>query len=185
MNHLAYQSPLPAKNTYLQQKWDKASYEMHRRKVKSATSTIDTTAPKTYGHLSLKLKKQKLEEERTMKIQRENTLLSEKIIYIMRTTGGTDNRNFYVRKSLGKEQRQLELLRITKENEMILHRLNQCKPHYNVKSWHEDWIKTLKVMDSISRYPRGRSNQQKVFFPYLLKCLFFISVYQNTMSLPL
>uniref|UniRef100_A0A673CTA6 Si:dkey-83m22.7 n=1 Tax=Sphaeramia orbicularis TaxID=375764 RepID=A0A673CTA6_9TELE len=77
----------------------------------------------------------------------ENTLLSEKIIYIMRTTGGTDNRNFYVRKSLGKEQRQLELLRITKENEMILHRLNQCKPHYNVKSWHEDWIKTLKVMD--------------------------------------
>uniref|UniRef100_A0A673CJL7 Si:dkey-83m22.7 n=1 Tax=Sphaeramia orbicularis TaxID=375764 RepID=A0A673CJL7_9TELE len=128
------------------------------------------------------MKKQKLEEERTMKIQRENTLLSEKIIYIMRTTGGTDNRNFYVRKSLGKEQRQLELLRITKENEMILHRLNQCKPHYNVKSWHEDWIKTLKVMDSISRYPRGRSNQQKVFFPYLLKCLFFISVYQNTMK---
>lgn len=45
---------------------------------------------------------------------------------------------------------------------MILFQLSQCRPHYNVRSWHEDWLKTLKVMDSIARYPRGRSNQQKV-----------------------
>lgn len=29
-------------------------------KVKSAKPTIDTTAPKTYGHLALKMKKQKV-----------------------------------------------------------------------------------------------------------------------------
>nr|XP_046259482.1 sperm axonemal maintenance protein CFAP97D1 [Scatophagus argus] len=161
MTHLAYQPLLPTGNKYLQQKWDKASYDLHRRKVKSAKPTINTTPPKTYGHLALKLKKQKLEEELTMKIQRENNMLLEKISRIMRTTGEVDNRNYYDRKSLGKERRQVELLRITKENQMILFRLSQSRPHYNVKSWHEDWLQTLKVMDSIARYPRGRANQQK------------------------
>ncbi|XP_040913997.1 uncharacterized protein cfap97d2 isoform X2 [Toxotes jaculatrix] len=133
MQHLAYQPLLPTGNKYLQQKWDKASYDLHRRK---------------------------LEEEWTMKIQRENNMLMEKISHIMRTTGGVDNKNYCDRKSLGKEKRQLELLRITKENQMILFRLSQCRPHYSVRSWHEDWLKTLKVMDSIARYPRGRAKQQ-------------------------
>ncbi|XP_044071971.1 sperm axonemal maintenance protein CFAP97D1 [Siniperca chuatsi] len=161
IQHLAYQPLLPTGNKYLQQKWDKASYDLHRGKVKSAKSTINTTPPKTYGHLTLKLKKLQLEEEWTMKIQRENNMLIEKISHIMRTTGGVDNRNYYDRKSLGKEKRQLELLRITKENQMILFRLSQCRPHYNVRSWHEDWLKTVKVMDSIAHYPRGQANLQK------------------------
>ncbi|XP_059199521.1 sperm axonemal maintenance protein CFAP97D1 [Centropristis striata] len=159
MAHLAYQPILPAGNKYLQQKWDQASYDLHRRKVKSAKPTISTTPPKTYSHLTVKLKNLKLEEEWKMKIQRENDMLMDKISNIMRTTGGVDNRNDYDRKSLGKEKRQLELLRVTKENEMILLRLSQCRSHYNVRSWHEDWLKTLKVMDSIARYPQG--NQKK------------------------
>ncbi|XP_042350718.1 uncharacterized protein CFAP97D2 [Plectropomus leopardus] len=97
-SHLAYQPLLPAGNKYLQQKWDKASYDLHRGKVKSAKPTINTTPPKTYSHLALKLKTQKLEEEWTMKIQRENNMLMEKISHIMRTTGGVDNRNYYDRK---------------------------------------------------------------------------------------
>ncbi|KAL7385195.1 hypothetical protein ABVT39_017349 [Epinephelus coioides] len=161
MAHLAYQPLLPTGNKYLQQKWDKASYELHREKVKSAKATINTAPPKTYAHLTLKLKTQKLEEEWAMKIQRENNMLMEKISHIMRTTGGVDNKNFYDRKSLGKEKRQLELLRITKENQMILLRLSQCRSHYDVRRWHEDWVRTLKVMDSIARYPRGTANLQK------------------------
>ncbi|KAM7380254.1 hypothetical protein PAMP_003566 [Pampus punctatissimus] len=133
MQHLAYQPLLPAGSKYLQQKWDQFSYDLHKRK---------------------------LEEEWTMKIQRENSMLMDKISHIMRTTGGVDNRNDYDRKSLGKKKRQLELLRITKENQMILLHLSQCKSHYNVRSWHEDWLQTLKVMDAIARYPRG-ANQQK------------------------
>lgn len=34
MAHLAYQPLLPAGNKYLQQKWDKASYDLHRGKVR-------------------------------------------------------------------------------------------------------------------------------------------------------
>ncbi|KAK2840054.1 hypothetical protein Q5P01_013794 [Channa striata] len=161
MQHRAYQPLLPSGNKYLQQKWDKASYDLHRQKVKSAKPTISQTPPKSYGHLAVKLKTLKLEEEWKMKIEKENNMLMQKISHIMRTTGGVENRNCYERKSLGKEKRQLELLRITNENQMILFRLSQCRPHYNVRSWHEDWLKTLKVMDSIARYPRGRASQQK------------------------
>uniref|UniRef100_A0A8C4EGQ8 CFAP97 domain containing 2 n=1 Tax=Dicentrarchus labrax TaxID=13489 RepID=A0A8C4EGQ8_DICLA len=142
----SYQPLLPSGNKYLQQKWDMASYDLHRGKVRR--------------NIYL--------EEWTTKIERENNMLMEKISRIMRTTGGVDNRKYYDRKSLGKEKRQLELLRITKENQMILFRLSQCRPHYNVKSWHEDWLKTLKVMDSIARYPRERSNKQKVTFSSFL-----------------
>ncbi|KAA8587915.1 hypothetical protein FQN60_001109 [Etheostoma spectabile] len=161
MAHLAYQPLLPTGNKYLQQKWDKTSYDLHRGKVKSAKPTINTSPPKTYVHLAVKLKKQKLEEEWTMKIQRENNMLLEKISHIKRTTGGIDSKNYYDRKSLGKEKQQLELLRITKENQMILSRLSQCRSHYNLRSWNEDWLKTLKVMDSIARYPRGRTNNKR------------------------
>ncbi|XP_075937913.1 uncharacterized protein CFAP97D2 [Anarhichas minor] len=65
--------------------------------VKSAKPTINTTPPKTYSHLTIKLKNQKaaLEEELAMTIQRNNNMLVEKISHIMRTSGGVDNRNYY------------------------------------------------------------------------------------------
>lgn len=68
-------------------------------------------------------------------------------------------------------------MRITKENQMILTRLNQCRTRDDVKSWHEDWLKTLKVMDSIACYPRGRVHQQKVSF------IFFSVVILNNIKL--
>ncbi|XP_054642459.1 uncharacterized protein cfap97d2 [Dunckerocampus dactyliophorus] len=56
LSHLAYQPVLPSGNKYLQQKWDPMSYDLHRRKLKTMKPTVDTTAPKTYKHLSLRLK---------------------------------------------------------------------------------------------------------------------------------
>lgn len=64
--------------------------------------------------------------------------------------------------SLGEERRQLELMRITEENQMILFRLSQCRTHYSMKSWNKDWLETLKLMDSIACFPRGRTNKPKV-----------------------
>ena len=40
----------------------------------------------------------------------------------------------------------------------------QCRPHYNVRSWHDDWLKTLKLMDSIAHYPRGRAKNAKGYW---------------------
>ncbi|XP_048049822.1 sperm axonemal maintenance protein CFAP97D1 isoform X1 [Megalobrama amblycephala] len=160
MQHQAYQPVLPCVNKYLQYRWDKNCYEMHRSKVKSAKPTINTTPPKTYGHLLVKFKKRQLEEERVSRIERDNQMLLDKMSHIMQTNGGVDCRNDYVKKSLGTEKRQLELLRIAKENEWILQRLSSCRPRYSVHVWHEQWLKNLELMENIGRYPRLYTAQQ-------------------------
>uniref|UniRef100_A0A3B4AEK8 Uncharacterized protein n=1 Tax=Periophthalmus magnuspinnatus TaxID=409849 RepID=A0A3B4AEK8_9GOBI len=152
--HQAYQPLLPAGNKYLQQKWDRASYDLHRHNVKTAKPTINMTTPETYGHLGLKLKKLKI-------CDCCNNLLLGKITHIMQTTGAVDNLNYYEKKSLNMQQRQTELLRISHENQLMLQRLQQCKSHYNGKSWHQDWIRTMSLMDTIARYPRRRTNTIK------------------------
>uniref|UniRef100_A0A672SQ54 Si:dkey-83m22.7 n=1 Tax=Sinocyclocheilus grahami TaxID=75366 RepID=A0A672SQ54_SINGR len=143
MQHQAYQPILPCVNKYLQYRWDKNCYEMHRNKVKSAKPTINTTPPKTYNHLLVKLKIRQLEEERVSRIKKENHMLLDKMSHIMQTSGGVDCRNDYVQKSLGSEKRQQDLLRITEEHECLLQRLSSCRPRYSVQ-----------LMDTIGRYPR-------------------------------
>ncbi|XP_053311115.1 uncharacterized protein CFAP97D2 [Spea bombifrons] len=153
--HRSYQPILPCGNKYLQQKWDQTYYDEHRRKVQSAKPMVDTNSPQTYVHLNMKLKKLKLEEERLSVIERDNRLLLEKMSHIMRTKGRVDNTNDYEAKSLNKEKREQELLRVSRENQAILERINKCEPQYQVERWHEDWVKAERYMDSIARYPRG------------------------------
>ncbi|XP_071991892.1 uncharacterized protein CFAP97D2 [Engystomops pustulosus] len=153
--HRAYQPILPCGNKYLQQKWDKTYYDEHKRKVQSAKPMVDTNSPQTYVHLNLKLKKLKLEEERLTTIERDNRLLLEKMSAIMRTKGRVDNKNNYESKSLNREKREQELLKVSRENQTIGDRLSKCEPQYRVERWHEDWVKAEKYMDSIAKYPRG------------------------------
>ncbi|XP_063809464.1 uncharacterized protein CFAP97D2 [Pseudophryne corroboree] len=162
--HRAYQPILPCGNKYLQQKWDKTYYDEHKRKVQSAKPMVDTNSPQTYVHLNLKLKKLKLEEERLSVIERDNHLLLEKMSTIMRTKGRIDNKNNYEGKSLNKEKREQELLKVSRENQTIGDRLTRCEPQYRAEKWHEDWVKAEKYMDSIAKYPRGwyAARHQKV-----------------------
>ncbi|KTG05151.1 hypothetical protein cypCar_00015576 [Cyprinus carpio] len=128
MQHQAYQPVLPCVNKYLQYRWDKNCYEMHRSKVKSAKPTINTTPPKTYNHLLVKLKK--------------------------RQVGKLNYHQMLKFPPLGSEKRQLELLRITKDNQCLLQRLSTCRPRYSVQVWHEQWLDNLQLMETIGRYPR-------------------------------
>ncbi|KAM8976768.1 uncharacterized protein CFAP97D2 [Pelodytes ibericus] len=159
--HRSFQPILPCGNKYLQQKWDKTYYDEHKRKVQSAKPMVDTSRPPTYVHLNMKLKKLKLEEERLSVIERDNNLLLDKMSTIMRTKGRVDNKNDYEAKSLNKEKREQELLRVSKENHAILDRITKCEPQYQAEKWHEDWLKSEKYMDSIARYPRGWYIQQQ------------------------
>ncbi|OCT95290.1 uncharacterized protein LOC108708418 [Xenopus laevis] len=153
--HRSYQPILPCGNKYLQQKWDETYYDEHKRKVQSAKPMVDTNSPHTYVHLNQKLKKLKLEEERLAVIERDNHLLLQKMSTIMKTKGRVDNKNEYEAKSLNKEKRDRELLKVSRENQTILDRITKCEPQYQVEKWHEDWVKAEKYMDSIARYPRG------------------------------
>ncbi|XP_013411461.1 uncharacterized protein C17orf105 homolog [Lingula anatina] len=153
--HRSYQSILPTHNKLLQKRWDETYYNEHRRKVRDAVPIVDTKAPQTYMHLHLKLKKLQLEEERLATIERDNRILLEKMSYIMRTRGRIDNRNNYEYKSLNREKRQRELLRITRENQEILKRITLRQPEYDHLKWEMEWEEKLKFIDNISQYPMG------------------------------
>ncbi|XP_048388297.1 uncharacterized protein LOC125453154 isoform X2 [Stegostoma tigrinum] len=124
----AYQPIVPTGSKYLQEKWDRACYHEHRRK---------------------------LEEDRLSIIERDNQLLLQKMSTIMRTTGRVDNKNEYKLKSLNSEKRHREQLRVNQENKTMKERLKLVQPQYNHLKWHEDWYKTEKLLDHIAHYPRG------------------------------
>uniref|UniRef100_A0A2C9KCI5 Cilia- and flagella-associated protein 97 n=1 Tax=Biomphalaria glabrata TaxID=6526 RepID=A0A2C9KCI5_BIOGL len=150
----SYKSILPTCNKILQKRWDTTYYNEHRRKVADATATVDTKAPQTYLHLHLKMKKLQLEEERLAMIERDNLLLLKKMSCIMTSRGRIDNRNNYEPiKSLNREKRQRELLRITKENQAILRRITMRRPEYSHEKWQSDWEENLKFMNNISAFP--------------------------------
>lgn len=130
--------------------------------VAEARPMVDTKPPQTYMHLHLKLKKLQLEEERLATIERDNRILLEKMSYIMRTKGRVDNKNMYEYKSLNREKRMRELLRVTQENQDILKRITARKPEYDHRKWEDDWQNNQEYMDSIAAYPRDwwKYNQQ-------------------------
>lgn len=149
----AYQPITPTNNKVLQQKWDKIIFDLHRHKVDSARPVIDNRPPETYLHMHLKIRKLQMEEERLAMIERDNRILLEKMSYIMRTKGSVDHLNEYVYKSLNKQFRQRELLRITHENQAILQRLLYKEPHYNHLKWHDQWLVNQRYMNNICKYP--------------------------------
>ncbi|KAG7262510.1 hypothetical protein CRUP_006399, partial [Coryphaenoides rupestris] len=78
MPHWEYHSLLPIANKHLQQQWDQASYDIHRRK---------------------------------------------------------------------------EMLRVAKENQRFLESLGHCRSIYSAEAWHQEWQKTLTLMENITKYP--------------------------------
>ncbi|XP_025911159.1 uncharacterized protein CFAP97D1 [Apteryx rowi] len=132
--------------------------------------TFDTKPCKNRS-ISLSLLYTKLEEDRLSGIERDNRLLLKKMSCIMRTKGQIDNKNDYKAKSLNREKRKKELLRVSQENRAILDRITKSEPQYQVQRWYEDWQQAEKYMANIARYPRGqcKAQSQKVNNQYLNK----------------
>ncbi|KAK3569082.1 hypothetical protein QTP86_022107 [Hemibagrus guttatus] len=162
MQHKAHQPLQPCANKYLQYRWDKRDYDIHKKKFQSAKAMVNTTPPKIYDHILLKRKKKMQEEERLSTIQRDNRMLLDKISHIKQTSGQIDCRNEYVNKRLDTDKRQEALLEIVKDNKIILRRLSQCTPYYSVQAWNEQWIKTLDIMKSVGRFPPLNHAQRPV-----------------------
>lgn len=159
--HRCYQPILPSHNKLLQKRWDSNYYDEHKKKIHEARPMVDTRPPQTYMHLHLKLKKLQLEEERLSTVERDNRILLEKMSHIMRTKGRVNNKNNYEYKSLNREKRMRELLRVTQENQEILHRITQRKPLYDHTKWERDWEENQRYMDSIAAYPRDWWKDQR------------------------
>eukprot|EP00913_Durusdinium_trenchii_P021812 g20494.t1 len=111
--------------------------QMHRERVRNMKSTVDTGMPTvaTLEHV---------------KIDRDNRILLKKMTEIMKqqTTFPPSERKPGP-SSLNKDARRKELLRITRENQSILKRIQQAQPVYN----HEEGAMTSRSAPSTSRAP--------------------------------
>jgi len=57
------------------------------------------------------------------------------------------------RKSLNRDARKRELMKITMENQKILHRLQDRGATYNVTNWAKENEKRKKLLNNICEYP--------------------------------
>ncbi|XP_065827027.1 uncharacterized protein [Oscarella lobularis] len=174
MAHKSYQSILPTHNKLLQKRWDQQRYDTHQKKLRSASSMVDSSAPRAYPHIQMKLKKQQVQEERLAVIERDNRTLLEKMSHIMRSRGRTDNGNDYEHRSLNKEKREREQLRVSSENKGILTRLQAVRPLYDRKKWEDDFLSHEEHLQLITAFPlenwpTERRTRRKSYPIYKLK----------------
>ncbi|XP_075920736.1 sperm axonemal maintenance protein CFAP97D1-like, partial [Petromyzon marinus] len=124
-------------------------------KVLSAKPVVDTSSPRTCGHLNTRSKKMQAQEERVAAIEHENRALLGRMAHIAGTGGRLDHRNSYVARSLNGEQRGRELERLARENQALLMRLQKSKPSYSAQQWEQQWLRSQQITSNISRFPRG------------------------------
>ena len=120
--------------------------------------------------------------ERYTEIERENRILLEKMTNILQNPNGISHANanlntmqamgattsvaqsqqlqgmpsaatIQFKKSLNREARKRELMKITRENQVILKRLQEKKPNYNVTRWAQDDFTRRKLLENICEYP--------------------------------
>jgi hypothetical protein len=115
--------------------------------------------------------------ERYTEIERENRILLEKMTNILQNPKGISHANPHLsniggvsvqasqvaaqqaaifpgyKKSLNREARKRELMKITRENQVILKRLQEKKPNYNVTRWAHEDNERRKLLNNICEYP--------------------------------
>eukprot|EP01063_Lacrimia_lanifica_P015746 TRINITY_DN22411_c0_g1_i1.p1 TRINITY_DN22411_c0_g1~~TRINITY_DN22411_c0_g1_i1.p1 ORF type:complete len:269 (+),score=117.24 TRINITY_DN22411_c0_g1_i1:84-890(+) len=147
-------------------RWQERAYQLHRKKLADIRPSIDNKTPQMYPHLYQKLKKAQKEEELCSEIERDNRTLVKRMTEIMKRPG-IDTHNESKSKSLNKEARQRELLRITEENQKLLKRIHSRQPTYNHLSWEQDREKSEMLCARICTYPyRPRTTAEKNLYYY-------------------
>lgn len=169
---------LPINNKICNQRWVDRCQQLHRMRLNQIKPAIDNKPPTRYKHLFQNLKKAQLEDERNMEIERENRLLLEKMSMIMESgrpemasanttefvPGTRIDRHQYPmvdhykkldHKSLNKEARRRELLRITADNQAILKRIQERQPFYNHLEWERERLQNEKYLRNISQFPES------------------------------
>eukprot|EP00931_Biecheleriopsis_adriatica_P023966 TRINITY_DN15029_c0_g1_i1.p1 TRINITY_DN15029_c0_g1~~TRINITY_DN15029_c0_g1_i1.p1 ORF type:complete len:311 (+),score=55.64 TRINITY_DN15029_c0_g1_i1:117-1049(+) len=136
--------------------------EMHRDRIKNMKSQVDTRVPTVamFDHIKVNLKKEQMMEDRYSEIDRDNRILLKKMTEIMKqqTTYPATNRASSRASSTGpvslnRDARKKELLRITRENQSILKRIQQAQPVYNHVEWEDEHRRNAGYLKNRCEFP--------------------------------
>lgn len=162
---------IPVGNKLCARYEDMRRQQLHRDRIVNMKSTIDTSQPRVLAlqHLVTNMKREQLLEERYSEIDRENRILLNKMSDIMakpgvstprgapagtpRTPRDVSGRPPSGPVSLNRDFRKKELLRITKENQNILKRIQQAQPVYNHVESEGSYRKHQAYVKNCAEYP--------------------------------
>ncbi|CAK59912.1 unnamed protein product (macronuclear) [Paramecium tetraurelia] len=137
---------------------------------------INTSAPKQYEFLKNKKIKEAIKSQKQQEIDRENYNLISKLNNIMQQQSNNSISNFAIKKSttvslgpkksLNKDHRKKELIKIVMENQLLLKRIQDQKSQYNVKDWNQErrWVE--KQISNICEYPYKDFKPTKTLVQY-------------------
>eukprot|EP00285_Hemiselmis_virescens_P011257 CAMPEP_0173377708 /NCGR_PEP_ID=MMETSP1356-20130122/994_1 /TAXON_ID=77927 ORGANISM="Hemiselmis virescens, Strain PCC157" /NCGR_SAMPLE_ID=MMETSP1356 /ASSEMBLY_ACC=CAM_ASM_000847 /LENGTH=183 /DNA_ID=CAMNT_0014330569 /DNA_START=83 /DNA_END=631 /DNA_ORIENTATION=- len=153
----AYRKSMPRANKHLEEKWVSHCQKLHKKRLTQMKPAIDNKPPQRFLHLDQNMKKQQMDEERYSQIERDNYLLLDKMSYIMTHPQLLDEkymgRPVTYGKSLNKEYRKKELMRITEENQQILRRIQHKEPYYSHEAWNTDARLSEEYLRNCAEYP--------------------------------
>jgi len=135
-----------------------------RQKLQSIKPSVDNNAPKQQPHMYQKLKKAAMEEERQGQIERDNRTLVKRMTSIMqRSTIDSHNTTpapggGQVR-SLNRDRRKRELVKVSAENQSLLRRIQQRQPVYSHLHWEQERQRNEELVNRLARHPRRRPGE--------------------------
>eukprot|EP00756_Hemistasia_phaeocysticola_P008877 Hpha_TRINITY_DN14760_c0_g1::TRINITY_DN14760_c0_g1_i1::g.102929::m.102929 len=156
----------PQSSRVCSKRFQERSYAIHRQKLAGMRSVIDNRTPQMYPHLYQKLKKAQMMEELCSMIERDNRTLVKRMTEIMQRPG-IDTHNSISHRSLNREARKRELLRITQENQKLLGRIQHRQPTYNHLQWEQQRERNEMLCERICRYPyrpRQTADERQVYY---------------------
>ncbi|KAJ3034639.1 hypothetical protein HDV00_004821 [Rhizophlyctis rosea] len=123
---------------------------------------VDNRRPREYPHLKRRLKKWVLLEENNEKIERENTVLLDRMARQWSVAHGISNLNpegklipLPERPHPSLQKRMERARTIAQENEVLFNRVEHSKPIYDKHAWQEDRHQNLTYLANMSRFPEG------------------------------
>jgi E3 ubiquitin-protein ligase TRIP12 len=147
-------------------KWDEQRrHDRHRERIRNIRPVTDTSEPFALqmDHIRNNLKREQMLEDRYSEIDRENRILLKKMSDIMKTqTTPRTMENCSGPVSLNRDARKKELLRITRDNQHILKRIQQAQPIYNHIQWEAEHRKNQHYAMNCAEYPPQFISRQQM-----------------------